>query len=507
MHYPSFRTLRTAVVGILLLVLALALTDVRTVRAATVTANIFTDPVPGACASSGMGNCSLREAVIFANANPNTPMTIMLLAGIYLLTIGPSGIDSAQTGDLNLTSIVTIIGAGAGSTIIDGSGMTPARDRILSVENTIATISGVTIQGGQTASSTGGGGIVTTNSTPRLTDVVVSNNAATNGKGGGIAASGTDFTFTNVTLNGNIASGNGGGLFISNTTVQSVGGGVTNNHATGAASAGGGIGNDGSALTIANATVSGNSATNGGGIANITGAQTAIVTSTVSGNRAITNGGGVLNSNGSTMYLQNSTISGNSAATGGSGYNIGGSQLNYSATTIAMNTSGVFSSSTMGQSSIALQNTILANTAADCTSPDGSITSSGYNLFGDSSCTPFALGTDLLNINPRLGPLQLNAPGTTATHAVLSDSPAVNRIPNAGGCGASITTDQRGVARPQPTGSLCDIGAYELKTDPLPPPQPTGAPTMPTPNPLPVPPQPTGMPLMPTPNPLPPRRP
>jgi hypothetical protein len=54
-------------------------------------------------------------------------------------------------------------------------------------------------------------------------------------------------------------------------------------------------------------------------------------------------------------------------------------------------------------------------------------------------------------------PLALNPPGTTRTHALLPNSPAVNHIP-AGSC--VETEDQRGVHRPQ--GAGCDVGAYEL---------------------------------------------
>ena len=50
----------------------------------------------------------------------------------------------------------------------------------------------------------------------------------------------------------------------------------------------------------------------------------------------------------------------------------------------------------------------------------------------------------------------------TFTNALMPGSPAIDRIPAAGGCGADgITTDQRGIARPQPASGLCDFGAYE----------------------------------------------
>src|SRR6185369_5191626 len=54
-----------------------------------------------------------------------------------------------------------------------------------------------------------------------------------------------------------------------------------------------------------------------------------------------------------------------------------------------------------------------------------------------------------------LGALASNG-GPTQTHALLSGSPAIN----AGTATGALTTDQRGVARPQ--GAAVDIGAVEF---------------------------------------------
>ena len=63
-----------------------------------------------------------------------------------------------------------------------------------------------------------------------------------------------------------------------------------------------------------------------------------------------------------------------------------------------------------------------------------------------------------------LGPLQ-NKGGPTSTHALLAGSPAID-TGNPSGCtddtGVTLTTDQRGVVRPQR--AACDIGAFELVT-------------------------------------------
>jgi hypothetical protein len=101
-----------------------------------------------------------------------------------------------------------------------------------------------------------------------------------------------------------------------------------------------------------------------------------------------------------------------------------------------------------------LLNTIVAvNTPSDC---EGNITSNGYNMDSDNSCGFTATGDKPGVTNPGLGPLALNHPGTTETHALLDGSPAIDAVLN--GC-PPPSTDQRGVTRPQ--GSACDMGAYE----------------------------------------------
>jgi hypothetical protein len=77
----------------------------------------------------------------------------------------------------------------------------------------------------------------------------------------------------------------------------------------------------------------------------------------------------------------------------------------------------------------------------------------GHNLsFGDASCPAGFAGGD-----PNLGALQDNG-GPAPTISLGPGSAAVDQIPAAGaGC---PSTDERGVSRP--SGSKCDIGAYEL---------------------------------------------
>ncbi len=242
---------------------------------------------------------------------------------------------------------------------------------------------------------------------------------------------------------------------------------------------------------VVNSTISGNHANSaggsfinrrGGGLFNAgfsADATATIAASTISGNEAV-NGGGIYNradrSFTADLTVSNSTISGNSADYGGgiASFAIEGStRISLSDSTITANngshgTSGienyhyVFYSS----SSVSMTNTIIdgASGGAACHGSDGTFVSNGFNLDNDDTCH-LTQSSDLPGTDPLLGPLADNG-GPTLTHALLESSPAIDAIlAGVNGCGAGVTTDQRGVSRPQagqPGGTLkCDIGAYE----------------------------------------------
>jgi hypothetical protein len=118
---------------------------------------------------------------------------------------------------------------------------------------------------------------------------------------------------------------------------------------------------------------------------------------------------------------------------------------------------GVGGAGIFGSNGGVVSRTLLANN--DGKNCAGLFTSGGFNLSDDASCAAiFTQPTDLPpNTDPMIGPLALNPPGHTPTHALVFGSPAVDAIPVAS-CVAN--EDQRGVFRPQLNG--CDIGAYEL---------------------------------------------
>lgn len=93
----------------------------------------------------------------------------------------------------------------------------------------------------------------------------------------------------------------------------------------------------------------------------------------------------------------------------------------------------------------------------------GALVSYGHNIGGDASCTPALTGPgDIKSTNPLLGPT-VNNGGPTPTDLPAKNSPAIDAVP-LGACsdvfGVPVTTDQRGIARPQ--GATCDIGSVEL---------------------------------------------
>jgi MYXO-CTERM domain-containing protein len=172
--------------------------------------------------------------------------------------------------------------------------------------------------------------------------------------------------------------------------------------------------------------------------------------------------GGGIYVNGGTASLVNSTISGSSALGGGNGTGRGGDiyveqgAVTLTSVTVSSGTAvqggGIFAASGM----FTVANSILADSApTDCDQATGIVVSSGWNVVeAPGGCANFTAAThDLLNVDPKLGPLKSNG-GPTFTQAIPTTSIAFER----GHC--SQTTDQRGVRRLNLP--ICEIGAYEV---------------------------------------------
>jgi CSLREA domain-containing protein len=238
---------------------------------------------------------------------------------------------------------------------------------------------------------------------------------------------------------------------------------------------GGGILNNGGALTIRNSTIAGNSAQEtraGAGLFNAIGVVL-VENSTISGNSGGWYGAGIYNYGSDwaeSLTIMNSTISGNATGSWGRGGGVyhysGVMRIHYS--TIASNGTGggITTRDSHADGRVqahALGSIIAANSGSDLAGTYGGESavpyySSGYNMIGTASSAITAVfdatGDQTGVTSPGLGTLASNG-GPTMTQALLTGSPAIDAGP-ASGCPA---TDQRGVSRPQ--GSACDIGAYE----------------------------------------------
>ena len=202
----------------------------------------------------------------------------------------------------------------------------------------------------------------------------------------------------------------------------------------------------------ANITVSGNNAVRVFDVV-LSGAKLTLTNITVANGRLNFSAGAGIFNNG-TLTVNNSTLSGNSAPSGGGIYNQGGT-LTVSNSTLSGN-SATQSGGGLGMNAgtVSLKNTIVANSPSggNCA---GTITNGGYNLDSGTSCGFGTANNSLSGEEPLLGPLADNG-GPTWTHALLEGSPAIDK----GVAVAGITTDQRGVARPQ--GPAPDIGSFEF---------------------------------------------
>ena len=399
------------------------------------------------------GNCTLREAILAANGDAAVDGcaagagadTIILPAGTYALTLTGASEDASATGDLDVTSDLDLLGAGATTTIIDGA----SADRVLDVRfGAHVTLTGVTIQHGVTGSEGGG---IRNRSTLALTDCVVRNNTASVGfygsaLGGGIQSTGP-LEVTRTTIESNRASSlgfsiaDGGGINamapvgIHDSIVRQ---NVADGGMAGSVSGGGVFATD--FATVDGSTMNNNSATGmvGG----------PLMSATAGGGLALTAGG----------LVRNSTLTGNSAFLGGD-LGLAAGALTLENVTLA-GTLGYFSNPVAG-TTITFRNTMVMFCLpfSGGSGPPITTVANDYNLTNDTTC-PFS-GTDQVVMNLGLLPLADNG-GPTPTRLLSTGSPALdggNPAPPGSGGGACLAVDQRGVVRPQ--GARCDIGAVE----------------------------------------------
>jgi hypothetical protein len=229
-------------------------------------------------------------------------------------------------------------------------------------------------------------------------------------------------------------------------------------NSAGAFSLGGGIYNSGN-LRVDSTTISGNTASFGGGVFSRTDSDakeaTLITNSTISGNTAFVRGGGVRNALGRTT-IEHSTITGNQAPPGDGG---------------GVASRGYATSRTEVRSTI-----IAGNTGGDVDFGTGDLNtfmSLDHNLIGvGNAIANFDAAGDQSGVtDPKLGPLahnggsQLPNGSRLLTHALLPGSPAINagNLNAKAGVGGVPLFDQRGEPFARIFNGRIDIGAFEFQ--------------------------------------------
>lgn len=234
---------------------------------------------------------ALRAALTAANAADGGDL---VLAPGCTYTLSDAVAD--EDGLPQITAPITVAGAG---TTIDRVASAPAfRIFDVAAEGDL-TLSAVTVSGGSVSSE--GGGILN-NGTLRLNGAEVKNASAESG--GGVANHG-DLYVNAGRIAFNTASTSGGGLLNSG-TAEIRGSSVDGNTVTGTDGLGGGILNDGGSVEVSLSAVGSNTATasgsSGAGLATV-GGSLDVNSSTVENNEAATAPGGIYNDGGAVLLV------------------------------------------------------------------------------------------------------------------------------------------------------------------------------------------------------------
>jgi CSLREA domain-containing protein/uncharacterized repeat protein (TIGR01451 family) len=458
-------------------------------------------------------DCSLREAILAANADPGAETITFNIpivtdpgcnGGAGPCTISLDNVLPDITGDVSINGPNLTTPGNNGITVQRSTNLLTGNFRVFTIDaGTTVGIDQLTISNGKLSdiiANDQGGGIFNAG-TLTLTNSTVSGNTV-NGtqpdQGGGIYNSGS-LTVTNCAFSGNTAGGGGndlgGAIFSTSGTATISASSFTINSTSGPGNDhGGAIYIDSGTATITNSTLANNSTQGGtrdeGGGIYVNGGSVTLLGSTLSANVAsgITadHGGGIF-VNGGSVNLINSTLSGNQAA--GTGIDKGGAIyaaagiVDLTNCTVATNaaTTGLFPNEGGGiyndTATVSLRNTIIAlNTADSGLDVFGTFNSLGHNFIGKvNNSTGFGgngdqLGSNAAPIDPLLGALGSNG-GPTQTMALGNGSTAMDGgddcVAAASHCLdvniPQLTTDQRGTGFPRLSNTHVDIGAFEVQ--------------------------------------------
>ncbi|WP_072619495.1 CHAT domain-containing protein [Spirulina major] len=358
-------------------------------------------------ANTGTG--SLRD--IIDNVAASGDSIVFGVAGTIILDFPFVGADASSL----IIEDRTLTIDGGNQITLDGN----QQNSIFDLSSSNLTLQNITLQNARIVGAQSGGGVrLRNNSTLILENSQIANNTVAQ-QGGGIFGDATSvMTVRNSAIANNIAVGNGGGIISENTAAN--------------------------AVTIINSTLNNNrSNASGGGLS----AQNAtLINSTLSGNVATSGGGASVTNN---FTVRNSTIAFNQATAAG-----GGIYLDNAAAVLTATNSIISQNIAPVGADLALTPAIFAQSTIES------------NLIGLASGAGAFSNTNLIGINPLLGPLQNNG-GPTQTHALPANSPALDAGNNDL---TTVTTDQLG--NPRISNSRVDLGAFELQVTPTPPPAP-----------------------------------
>jgi hypothetical protein len=412
-------------------------------------------------ADSGTG--SLRARIAAAQSGDTINFAPTLGGQTITLTSGVLSIAKSLTIQGLGANQLTIHGA-SGYRIFNISGSTSQvaiRDLTITgvagftggaIFNTAAlTVSGCTLAGHSSVYyypggwGSGPGAAIYNSGTLIVSNSTLSGNRAEDGPGGLGGAGGAIYNSGTLTVSGSILSGNSAGYGYG-------------------AGGGGAIYNDSGTATISGSILSGNTAQDGGGAISTHGGAVTVSNCTIANNHATGRTYGIYDEEGNLIALAGTDA-------GGGGISAGAGALSIDHSTLAGNDAfggfgdagyeGVGRGGALYGVATRLYDTIIAGNRAR-EGPDlnvGVITSLGHNLIGNSSGGSGFVASDLLNVDPQLGPLQNNG-GFTQTMDLLSGSPAINAGDNAN----APAFDQRGASFPRIVGGTIDIGAFESAT-------------------------------------------
>jgi len=414
--------------------------------------------------SGGVGDFEYIQDAITASKDIDT---VLIYPGTYMGGINFTG-KKIVMGSLFLTTGDT---AYIDSTVINADESSSAAT-FISGEDSTSVLTGLSLTNGYTV-ITAGGGIRIENSSPRLKHLKVYNNKASIG-GAGISCNNCNSRITDAVVTGNTTTGKGGGVYI-------LGGGtpellnveILNNQAE---SHGGGIAVEGlESLTVVPAMkrvnlIDNKSISGAGGGLYINSSKVDIARTYIQDNSADMFGGGISLEYGSRLDIENAFISGNTLNTGTQGSNIfigksdeiiGSTEIfnamninmidSLSANGLSMYSNGLYKPMVINSIIIGTANAAIPTSNFDlhysfCTEcPDLlTFTTNTGNLSGDPAFIDSAKGDFNLSYESLL------LSGATPKFTSITNETYI-----------APTIDLKGNSRPNPFGSILDIGAYE----------------------------------------------